>query len=180
MSVEDDRILRLVFQACGTTSVLSHLTTVAARAEGLSGLAKLNGEARDRVRMAALLHDIGKTPLYRKTDFHPIDSANAAVSMGRGDLCELIAHHTGARFEVQLRGITIPWPWRGGDEADILMLADLTTSVNGRALSLSERRLEITIRLGPDSLQARALESVWPLTATAAARLDPKGEIILI
>lgn len=55
---------------------------------------------------AAYLHDIGYAPELALTGFHPLDGARFLRTAGHERLARLVAHHTNARGEALLRGIT--------------------------------------------------------------------------
>ncbi len=54
---------------------------------------------------AAYLHDIGYAPSLKKTGFHPLDGANYVLqALGNRLLASLVAYHSEAQFEAELRG----------------------------------------------------------------------------
>ena len=54
---------------------------------------------------AAYVHDIGYAPLLKVTGFHPIDGAYYLLSHNQTRLASLVAYHSEAQFEAQLRGL---------------------------------------------------------------------------
>ena len=64
----------------------------------------LDEEDRSYLITAAYMHDIGYAPSLMKTGFHPLDGARYIRSLGYERLACLVAHHSEARFEAQLRG----------------------------------------------------------------------------
>lgn len=55
---------------------------------------------------AAYLHDIGYAPSLRKTGFHPLDGACYLSLQGQMRLVSLVAYHSEAQFEADMRGLT--------------------------------------------------------------------------
>jgi hypothetical protein len=85
----------------------------------------------------------------------------------------LVAHHTGARYEAEERGLTdelgeFPAP----DEAtlDALCLADLTTGPDGNRVTVDERISEILGRYAPTDPVHRAITRSEAHLREAAAR----------
>lgn len=71
---------------------------------GADGAARpLRGEP---VVAAAYLHDIGYAPGLRETGLHQIDGALWLAERAHDDLACLVAHHTCADVELELRGLT--------------------------------------------------------------------------
>ena len=54
---------------------------------------------------AAFLHDIGYAPELAMTGFHPLDGARFVRAHGEERIARIVAHHSGARLEAELRGI---------------------------------------------------------------------------
>src|SRR4051794_31166550 len=55
---------------------------------------------------AAWLHDLGYAPGIATTGFHPLDGARYLRDQGADlRLCALVAYHTGASVEADLRGL---------------------------------------------------------------------------
>src|SRR5438270_4113840 len=64
----------------------------------------LKEEDRLYLLAAAYLHDIGYAPSLKKTGFHPLDGANYVLEAFSNErLASLVAHHSEAHFEAQLR-----------------------------------------------------------------------------
>src|SRR5215467_2284250 len=55
---------------------------------------------------AAYLHDIGYAPQLQRTGFHPLDGAYYLLSLGQKRLASLVAYHSEAEYEAELRGLT--------------------------------------------------------------------------
>ena len=103
---------------------------------------------------AAQVHDIGYRPDLALTGFHPLDGAIALRQAGFSDLtCHLVAHHTGATKEAAMRGIPAsafaPFAYPPQEAAPlraVLAWADLTTSPDGRSVTVEDRLAEILTR----------------------------------
>src|SRR2546423_3594364 len=81
-----------------------HTAGVAHRAEELVGT--LDGEDPEVLIAACWLHDIGYAEPLRDTGFHPLDGARYLDRWHwPWRLCGLVAHHSGACFTAQVRGL---------------------------------------------------------------------------
>lgn len=125
----------------------AHTRAVAARAEEIGGVV----EPADRgvLVAAAYLHDIGHAPELSASGFHPLDGARWLEQQGADRLAGLVAHHTGAIFEAQARGLARAMS-RFEDErsavSDALTYSDVTTGPAGEAVTVHERLAEIDER----------------------------------
>ena len=83
----------------------AHTTGVAESAAGLARV--LTPDWAEDIVAAAWLHDIGYAPDLADTEFHPIDGAAYLVNHQPqlDNLVGLVAHHTGAGFEAEERGL---------------------------------------------------------------------------
>jgi hypothetical protein len=138
-----------------------HVQSVADRAATLP----FEGSERELLVAAAYVHDIGYSPDLSATGFHPLDGARHLRSCGQEELARLVAHHTNARHEAQLRGIEgyeDEFPYGASVLDDALTFCDLTTSPEGRLVTLEERVAEIIQRYGPDHVVARAVQAGTP------------------
>src|SRR5215469_10024113 len=109
---------------------------------------------------AAYLHDIGYAPSLHQTGFHPLDGALYLRSLGYERLASLVAHHSEARFEAQLRGYASAlevFPRERSAVADALTYCDLTTGSLGEQVSFKERTREIVARYGETDIVSQAL-----------------------
>ncbi len=99
---------------------------------------------------AAWLHDIGYSPDIGHTKFHPLDGARYLQQEDWPPVVvNLVAHHSGARFEAAERGMTADlseFPFEDSPLLDALVTADLTTGPNGELLTYDERISEILSR----------------------------------
>lgn len=124
-----------------------HVEAVGTRAEAL---ARDTGVVSSTVTRAAWLHDLGYAPALARTGFHPLDGALFLADQGESDaVVGLVAHHSGASYEAEERGLAgalaeLPLP--SVDDLDLLTLLDLTTSPQGRVVTVEERLSEILSR----------------------------------
>ncbi|WP_404385266.1 HD domain-containing protein [Knoellia locipacati] len=126
------------------------------------------------IAAAAWLHDIGYAPALAVTGFHPIDGARFLADQGAPDqVVSLVAHHTGARFEAEERGIEralarFPLPY--ADDLDALTLLDLVSSPTGSLTTPDERVAEILSRYPEPHPVNRAVTRSQPELLASAAR----------
>ena len=94
-------------------ALLPHVAVEAVRARNYAVRLYLPPEEQALCEVFALAHDIGKVDGLRTTgtDFHPLDGAAFALARCEPRLAALIAHHSGARHEAALHGLTIPYPY---------------------------------------------------------------------
>lgn len=138
-----------------------HVQAVAAKAESLP----LVDEAWEMLVSAAYVHDIGYAADLALTGFHPLDGARYLRDHGHEDLARLVAHHSNARHEAQLRGIAAyeeEFPYGATILDDALTFCDLTTSPDGQPVSLEDRVAELVGRYGEDHVTARAIVAGVP------------------
>src|ERR1017187_4298286 len=120
---------------------------------------------------AAYLHDIGYAHQIRQTGFHPLDGARFVLS-SQGDmrLASLVAHHSEARFEAQLRGYTgelQAFPREQSAVTDALTYCDQITGPTGLQVSLQERTNEIIHRYGETDIVTQSLHLSLPSVSLA-------------
>ena len=137
-----------------------HVQAVAARAVRLSALPDVSGEL---LVAAAWLHDIGYAPTLIVTGFHPLDGARFLRDRGAGGrLASLVAHHSCAVHEAQVRGLggvlLAEFEREDSPTYDALVFSDLTTGPDGEPLTYQARMDEIQQRYGPGHEVTRALE----------------------
>lgn len=132
----------------------SHVQGVGERAREVGGI--LGRSDEELLVAAALLHDVGYAPQLAKTGFHPLDGARFLESLGAEDrLCGLVAHHSCAYREAELRGLSAElamWTDEQTPLRDALWWADMTTTPDGGATNIDDRIEEIQKRYGPEDL----------------------------
>jgi putative nucleotidyltransferase with HDIG domain len=150
----------------------AHVQAVAARAAELAAAA-LSGE-REQLVAAAWLHDIGYSPAIGHTRFHPLDGARYLRAAGWPTLVvDLVAHHSGARFEAEQRGVSAElaeFAFKDSPTMDTLVTADLTTGPGGERLSYDERVDEILRRYPVGDPVHQAWLTARPILAESVSR----------
>ncbi|MQM28305.1 HD domain-containing protein [Glycomyces albidus] len=133
-----------------------HVTAVAAKAERLAPLLPAECD-RHALVAAAVLHDVGYAPSVAETGFHPLDGARWLRSIEfDGRVAALVAHHTNAVVEAELRGLDAvllaEFDQEDSPVTDLLWFCDLTTGPDGQEFSGHERIEEIRQRYEPGSV----------------------------
>lgn len=134
----------------------AHVQAVAGRANELRrSVATFGKVAEHTLAAAAWLHDIGYAPEVKLTGFHPLDGARYLEQLGysRRLVC-LVAHHSGARFEAEERGLSAElaaFEFEDSPIMDALVTADMTTGPDGTRFTYRERVAEILSRYPADS-----------------------------
>jgi HD domain len=126
---------------------------------------------------AAYLHDIGYSDDVRQTGFHSLDGARWLRARGHERLACLVAHHTGARFEAEARGLAGALEEFAEEQsavADLLTYCDLTTDPEGREVTPWVRLAEIDGRYGDDSDVARGMHAASGSLAAVVARVEDR------
>ncbi|MEV4150170.1 HD domain-containing protein [Amycolatopsis sp. NPDC049691] len=123
---------------------------------------------------AAWLHDIGYAPEIGVTKFHPLDGARHLRNLDwPADIVNLVAHHSGARFEAAERGMSEQleeFPFADSPVLDALVAADLTTGPSGERLTYDERIAEILKRYPADDPVHRTWVKAAPILKEAVRR----------
>jgi hypothetical protein len=148
-----------------------HVQAVAGEAGRVASV--LPAEDGDLLVAAAFLHDVGYAPSLNRLGFHPVDGARFLHAHGQERLAGLVAHHSGACFEAEERGLVeelAAFPVADGPVMDALSFADMTTGPVGQAMTLDERIEEIRRRYPPDDPVHRAIVRARPLLQTAIDR----------
>lgn len=159
-----------------------------AHSRGVAGqavaLRRLLPQHAELLEAAAWLHDIGYASSLAVTGFHALDGARRLRETGFGDptLWTLVAHHTCADIEAQVRGLgdvlAAEFPLEGVDPFLVAALTycDMTTGPDGAPLGVNERITEILSRYGPQDVVHRAIAQATPIlcrqTAEVAAALE--------
>ncbi len=151
----------------------AHVQAVAEQA-GRVGAALLPTGERDVLMAAAWLHDVGYTPALVSTGFHPLDGARHLEALGVDRrLCCLVAHHSGAWFEAEERGLQgefAAFDQEDGPVMDALIYADMTTGPTGSPVAFAERIAGILDRYPPEHPVHRAIRRSRPVLAAAVER----------
>ncbi|MFL6126608.1 HD domain-containing protein [Actinophytocola sp.] len=153
-----------------------HVMGVADRARVAAPLlAESDGEL---LVAAAVLHDVGYSPHLVRTGFHPLDGARAlrdVTSVTR--LVALVAHHSCAYREAELRGLTgelTEWVDEETPLRDALWWADMTTSPDGVPVAFDERIEEIKGRYGPQDVVTFSIQQAEPELRGAVERTETR------
>ncbi|MGW2691665.1 HD domain-containing protein [Streptomyces sp. NPDC001296] len=145
---------------------------MAARASEAS--AAVSEEDRDLLVAAAWLHDIGYAPELRDTGFHPLDGARHLESLGAPSrLVRLVAHHSGAAYEAEQRGLTAELDVYEREDSpvlDALIYADMTTGPAGQPFDFDQRIDEILVRYEAGSEVHDAISKARPYLGAAVER----------
>ncbi|MFF0145971.1 metal dependent phosphohydrolase [Amycolatopsis sulphurea] len=154
----------------------SHVKGVASRARTL--LPAVPAGDGDLLLSAAWLHDIGYAPEIGHTRFHPLDGARYLHKHGwPADVVNLVAHHSGARFEAAERGLSSElayFPFSNSPVLDALVTADLTTGPAGEPLTYDERIAEILHRYPAGSPVRRTWIKASPILKESVARTNSR------
>jgi putative nucleotidyltransferase with HDIG domain len=149
-----------------------HTQAVAARAREAS--AAVSEADRDLLVAAAWLHDIGYAPELRETGFHPLDGARHLEALGApARLVRLVAHHSGAVYEAEQRGLSAELAVYEREDSpvlDALIFADMTTGPAGQSFDFDKRIDEILIRYEPGSEVHNAISKARPYLGAAVER----------
>jgi hypothetical protein len=148
-----------------------HVQAVAGEAHRLATV--LSAEESDLLVAAAFLHDVGYAPSLNRLGFHPVDGARFLRAQGQERLACLVAHHSGARFEAEERGLAdelAAFEVEDGPVMDALTFVDMTTGPAGQPMTLDERIGEIRRRYPPEDPVHRAIIRAHPLLQAAVDR----------
>jgi putative nucleotidyltransferase with HDIG domain len=159
---------------------LAHTEAAARRAETLAPAVGVD-EAAPLVT-AAWLHDIGYAEQVRDSGFHPLDGARYLRSTGWPMLvCDLVAHHSGARFVAEVRGLAgelAEFTFVEDRVSDALTAADQIAGPGGTPMTVGQRIADMLARHGPDSPSARAHIYRGPYLYAAAGRVVDRLEAV--
>lgn len=127
---------------------------------------------------AALLHDVGYSPDIARIGFHPLDGARHLREVKASQrLCALVAHHSCAYREAELRGLSAELAeWTDEETAlrDVLWWADMTTSPDGHPVGFDERIKEIQDRYGPQDVVTFFIRQAEPELRGAVERTESR------
>jgi hypothetical protein len=132
---------------------------------------------RELLIAAAYVHDIGYAVELRESGFHPLDGARWLRARGEERLACLVAHHSGAWFEADARGLADAlgeFPEEQSPTGDVLTYCDLTSDPEGFEVTPSVRLAEIGSRYGGDSDVARGMDAAGQALAALIARTEDR------
>lgn len=113
--------------------------------------------------VSAWLHDIGYASQLQRCGFHPLDGAWHLEERRAGQrVAGLVAHHSAAAMEADLRGLTAQlaeFPDEASPIRDALWACDMTTSPVGERVEFEDRLQEITARYGAEHTLTQALHT---------------------
>ena len=153
----------------------THVQAVADKARGLAAV--LSAEDADLLVAAALVHDVGYAPSLNRLGFHAVDGARFLRAQGQERLARLVAHHSGARFEAEERGLVeelAAFPVEDGPVMDALTFADMTTGPAGQPMTLAQRIEEVQRRYPSEDPVHRAIVRARPLLQAAIDRTQQR------
>ncbi|WP_233345913.1 HD domain-containing protein [Saccharomonospora iraqiensis] len=153
-----------------------HVRAVADKAETLAYAVAPNEKMI--LLTAAWLHDIGYSPRIGETRFHPLDGARFLRDQNwPGTIVNLVAHHSGARFEAVERGLSTEineFPFADSPVMDALVTADLTTGPGGEEMTYEERITEILERYPDDHPVHRTWVKAAPVLKECVVRTEER------
>ncbi|WP_123744246.1 HD domain-containing protein [Saccharothrix texasensis] len=153
-----------------------HVQGVADRASILSAI--LDMEEVHILTSAAILHDIGYSSSVIDTGLHALDGARFLRAMNFPPrLCALVAHHSFAKCEAELRGLNVSlaeWNDEKTIIRDALWWADMTTTPDGRPTNVYDRIAEIQRRYGPNDLVTTFVQQAKHELVAAVERTEER------
>ncbi len=154
----------------------AHVQGVRERARGAAIL--FGPEDQGILLASAVLHDVGYAPALAKTGFHPLDGARYLRGLqGPTRLCALVAHHSCAYREAELRDLAAElasWDDEATPLRDALWWADMTTTPDGEPTSVHDRIEEIQKRYGPEDLVTFFIRQAKPELVAAVERTEER------
>lgn len=153
-----------------------HTVAVAEEASLLAG--SWPGRDGDRLVAAAYLHDVGYAPHLVITEFHALDGAVWLTGLVEPEVVALVAHHSCAWVEAEIRGLSTQldeMPQPNLELLDALTYCDMTSGPEGQRVDVEERMDEVMRRYGPDSLVTRSIEAAGDYLRDAVARAEARA-----
>ena len=156
-----------------------HTVAVAEQAERLAPA--FASRHADQLVAAAYLHDVGYAPALLITGCHPLDGAVWLAGLVEPEVVALVAHHSCAWVEAELRGLSahldeLPRPRM--DVLDALTHCDMTSGPEGHEVTVDERIDEVIRRYGRGHIVSRSIEVAADYLRDAVARAqDRAGEL---
>ena len=130
---------------------------------------------------AAYLHDIGYSQDVADSGFHPLDGAQHLRALGHERLAGLVAHHTGAKHEAELRGLQDELAAFDDERSNVsvaLAFCDLTTGPAGESVTPAIRLLDVEARYGDSSPVTAGLKAAWPELMDSIGALELPDNLI--
>lgn len=153
-----------------------HVQGVAVRAKAACSLFSV--DEGNLLLAASVLHDIGYGPNLARLGFHPLDGAAYLEVHGFPErLCALVAHHSCAYREAELRGLMAElakWQDECSPLRDALWWADMTTTPTGQSTNVHDRIEEIQKRYGPEDLVTFFIRQAKPELVAAVERTEDR------
>lgn len=150
-----------------------HTVAVAEAASLLAeALPSLDGA---RLVAAAYLHDVGYASHLVITEFHALDGAVWLTGLVEPEVVALVAHHSCAWVEAEIRGLSSQleeMPQPNLELLDALTCCDMTSGPEGQSVDVDERINEVMRRYGPDSVVTRSIEGAADYLRDAVARAE--------
>src|SRR5262249_10008291 len=120
---------------------------------------------------------IGYASVLVDTGFHPIDGARHLRRLATDErIVNLVAHHSCARVEAQLRGLTAvledEFPRDAALPHDELCYSDQTTSPDGEGVDVTERRAEIRERYEEGHVVRQFVDKAEPELVAIVRRVE--------
>ncbi|HEX6675074.1 MAG TPA: HD domain-containing protein [Actinomycetes bacterium] len=141
-----------------------HVQAVAAQADEVGQV--LNSEDdRAALLAAAWLHDVGYAPSIAATGFHSLDGARYVRRLGHERIAGLVAHHSAANFEAELRGLSAElaeFPDEASTATAALAYCDMLTGPTGNPVSLRKRIAGVKRRYGAGHVVYRSMVRARP------------------
>ena len=136
----------------------------------------------DRLVAAAYLHDVGYAPGLLITGFHPLDGAVWLRGLVEPEVVALVAHHSCAWVEAEVRGLGVPLdelPRPNLELLDALTYCDMTSGPDGQRVTVEERLAEVTRRYGPGHVVTQSIETAADYLRDAVARAQTRAAVLL-
>ncbi len=130
---------------------------------------------------SAYLHDIGYSKALADSGFHPLNGAHHLRALGHERLAGLVAHHTGAKHEAELRGLHDELAAFDDERSNVsaaLAFCDLTTGPSGESVTPEMRLLDVEARYGESSPVTAGLKAAWPELMDSIGALDLPDSLI--
>jgi len=122
----------------------------------------LDGDQHGVLIAAAWRHDVGYAAELDRTAFHPLDGARWLRAQGLERPACLVAHHSGARYEADERGLhedLAEFPEENSLVAKSLTYGDLTTGPDGKPVDPQARVEDVIEQIRRGATGARDAQS---------------------